>query len=397
MTSFDSALKEYYRPGRVLNMVYDDNPFMALVPKDESFVGKTAPHPLIYGNPQGRSATFAKAQTKGQTSNSKLEDFILVRKKDYAVATIDNETLEASESDAGAFIKAAKTEINGAIQSISNSVAVSLFRNGTGSIGQIGALPGGNVVTLAETGDITNFEVDMALEVWSLETGGVQRTNVATITAVNRDTGQFTMDLTPTGSAPNDFIFVDGDRGLKLTGLDGWIPTVTPTSTPFFGVDRTVDPTRLAGIRYDGSAQAIEEALIDGAARIAREGGKGARLDYCFISHLKYADLEKSLGSKVQYVDIMHEEAQIGFRGIQLSGPKGMIKVLPDRSMFEDRAYLLTMSTWALRSLKKAVRVIDTDGLTMLRQSNADGVEIRYGSYSQLACDGPGYNGVVLL
>jgi len=50
------------------------------------------------------------------------------------------------------------------------------------------------------------------------------------------------------------------------------------------------------------------------------------------------------------------------------------------------------LSTWRLYSLGKAVRVIDTDGLQMLRQASADGVEVRYGSYSNLGCRAPGYN-----
>ena len=37
-------------------------------------------------------------------------------------------------------------------------------------------------------------------------------------------------------------------------------------------------------------------------------------------------------------------------------------------------------------------KVLDTDGLSMLRQSSSDGVEIRYGYYAQMGCSAPGYN-----
>ena len=397
MTSFDSALKEYYHPGKILNMTYSDNPFLAILPKNEGFYGKSAPYPTIYGNPQGRSATFAVAQNRGQTSSSLLEDFTITRKKDYAVATIDSETMEAAENDQGAFLRSTKVEFNGAINQVSNSVASSLYRNGTGSIGVIASIAS-DVVTLVRRGDIQNYSKTMFVDIWTAETGGSQRGSVSVeIISVNRGLGQFTLASTPASTAAGDVLFAEGDRGLKLTGLDGWLPLTDPTSTPFFGVDRTQDITRLSGVRYDGSAQSIEEALIDGASIGMEEGGKDCKLDYCFLSFRKYAALEKALSTRVVYINVESKKAQVGFRGIELSGPKSLIKVLPDRNCFDDRAYLLTMDSWELMSLKKLVRVIDTDGMQMLRQGTADGVESRFGSYGQLACGGPGLNTVVKL
>lgn len=43
MTSFQSALKQYYTNDRVENMTYQDNPLLALIPKMESFGGKNLP------------------------------------------------------------------------------------------------------------------------------------------------------------------------------------------------------------------------------------------------------------------------------------------------------------------------------------------------------------------
>lgn len=105
-------MKEHYTDEMVQNMVYKDNPFLALVSKYEQFGGKNLPIPLIYANPQGRSATFTNAQTRGAATSSQLSDFVLVRVKDYSIATIDNETLEASKGNANAFMEAATVEIN---------------------------------------------------------------------------------------------------------------------------------------------------------------------------------------------------------------------------------------------------------------------------------------------
>jgi hypothetical protein len=50
------------------------------------------------------------------------------------------------------------------------------------------------------------------------------------------------------------------------------------------------------------------------------------------------------------------------------------------------------MDTWKLYTTGKAVRVIDTDGLQMLRQAASDGVEVRYGMYGNMGCRAPGAN-----
>jgi hypothetical protein len=142
---------------------------------------------------------------------------------------------------------------------------------------------------------------------------------------------------------------------LKVCGLPQWLPTSAPTSgDSFWGVDRSADPTRLAGVRFDGSSESIEEALIDGASLVAREGGMP---DMCFMNFASYSALEKSLGSKVQYVDIKHEEADIAFQGIRVHAPYGPISIIPDRSCPAQTAYLLDMKVWKLRSLDKAPHI----------------------------------------
>jgi len=399
LTTFDAALKQHYTDDVVQMMVYKDNPLLALISKYEQFGGRNLPIPLIYGNPQGRSATFSNAQTRGAATSSLLQDFVLTRVKDYSIATIDNETLEASKGNANAFMEAATVEIDGAINSLTRSVAISMYRDSSGAIGQVNAEPTvaspSFDITLKSTEDVTNFEVGQVLVIWSAKSGGSQRTSDGSddewiIAGVNRVTGVITLTGTYSASgdiAADDYLFVEGDRGLKMSGLEGWVPASAPSATSFFGVDRSVD-TRLGGLRLDGSAMPIEEALIEGASLCAREGGK---IDHFFMSYDKYSELEKALGSKVQYIDL-NVNPQIGFRGIMVNGPRGPIKCIPDQNCPSGSVFGLQLSSFKLYSLGKAVRVIDTDGLQMLRQASADGVEVRYGFYGQLGCNAPGYN-----
>ena len=383
MTTFAAALKQHYTQEKIENMVYKDNPFLAMISKYEDFGGENLKLPIKYGIPQGRSATFADAQAN--KTNTQLKAFLLTRVSDYSLASIQNETIEASKGNANAFMEAATVEIDGAIESATRSLAISLFGDGSGQIGVVGSLAtttaSNDTITLATVDDITNFEVGMQL---NFGTATVNKE----ISTINRDTGVILVNAA-SGATATEAIYIDGDKDAKLTGLGGWLPSSAPSATEsFFGVDRSADATRLGGIRFDGSSLPLEEALIGAAARVAREGGKP---DVCFMNYSNFADLEKALGSKVSYVDVK-VNPEIGFRGVLIHGPRGPIKVVPDQNCPKDVAFMLQMDVWKLYSLGKAPKILDSDGLKFLRDSSADSVEVRVGYYAQLGCRGPGYN-----
>lgn len=392
-TGFAAALKQHYTDERIENMVYKDNPFLAMVAKYEDFGGENLKLPIKYGNPMGRSATFTTAQSNVTGGNIKA--FLLTRIKDYAIAQIENEVLEASKGNANAFLEAAVFAIDGSIQAATRSLAVALYGNGKGSIGVV-STSDSTTITLATTQDITNFEVDMTLVSSADESGGTAGTAIA-VTGINRDTGVLTMASDPSTifTSTLKYIFVEGDYAtdstalLKVSGIAAWLPSTAPGSTDsFFNVNRSADVDRLGGIRFDASSLPIEEGLIGAAARAARAGGKP---DYCFMNYSNFADLEKSLGSKVSYVE-KNIKPEIGFRGILIHGPRGPINVIPDQNCPNGVAYMIQMDVWKLYSLGKAPRILSGDGLKQLRVYNADAIEVRVGYYGQLGCRAPGWN-----
>jgi hypothetical protein len=400
MTTFAFALKQYYTDDAIRNMVYKNNPFFAMVPKMTEFYGDTLPIPVIYSVPQGRSQDFASALAN--VGNTKGIKFLLTRKQNYSVARIGNEALEASENNRGAFISATITEINGAIHSLTRSLAINLYGNGGGAIGQISATGFTNTNTycyLTDLEQVTNFEVGMVVNVSSADgTTGAIRTGTLTVAAVDRDLGKITFSVGMSSGisaiASSDYIFVNGDFGAALTGLNGWLPATKPAvggGDAFFSVDRSVDG-RLSGVIVDGSSLSIEEALIKGAARAGREGGAP---DHCFFNFLSYENLEKSLGSKVQYIE--NKVGEVAFAGMRINGPRGVIAVYPDQNCPSSLAFMLQMDLWKLYSLKEPVRIFESDGNKLLRTYNADSLELRAVSYSNLGCQGPGWNARIKL
>lgn len=414
-TNFEAALKQLYPSEVIKNMGYMRNPFFALVEKDENFVGESSKEPISVAAVQNRSATFGTANSF--STNSIVRAFLVTRVSNYSMASIQNEVLLASESDKGAFIKAAKFEMDKAIFSLTRSIATQMYRSGTGSIGRISATATINsastYVQLANPEDIVNFEYGMNISA-SQTDGGTLRAYASTgafIVAIDRDAGSFLCSATFGGSAAaltslltsvavSDYLYASaGDLNLTISGLQAWLPGSAVTSSSFFGVDRTIDKVRLAGLTHDGSTTSIEEALIDGAGKIAREGGNP---DHCFISYKDFRNLVKAMGSKqqvIQYSDVKVDEpgVTVGFTSLVLAGPNGPLKVIPDQNCPAGKAFLLQMDTWKLKSMGPAARVFDGDGLTMTRDPSGDNLQVRCVSYAQLSCRAPGWNCVVTL
>lgn len=397
VSSASAALKVYYSDQRIISLTYKHAPLWAMMPKITDFYGKLYPLPLKVSNPQGRSATFANAQAQKVPTNYK--DFNLTRAKDYSLASIDSETWMASETNPGAFMKLATGEIDNALDSLKRSLTWTIYGDGSGALATIASVSSTNpeVITLSNAEDIVKFEVGQTLEARLGATTRVFATATASalVTKVDRDLGTVTMGVDNSGNTdtivPGDTLNVVGDYNVKATGLAGWIPSTTPSATAFFGLDRTIDPTRLAGVRVQGSGMPKDEAYITAARRIGREGGAP---DYGFASFLDYASLEKTLGSRVIYDDI--EVAGIGFRGIKISGPERPMTIVPDKDCPVNKSYLLTMDTWGYYSLKQPIMLLDLDGNRVLREGSADAYEVRCATYGQVATNFPGSNAVLL-
>ena len=394
MTSFEAALKEHYTDDRVKNLVYKNNPLLAVLPKMERFGGKNLPIPIQFGVPGSRSASFADALAQKGGASSQFEDFVLTRVKDYCLASIDNETLEASIGNPNAFMEAAANEVDSAIHSCTRSLATALYRDGTGTIGVAGGATAGVTLDLATVDDIVNFEVGMTI-VSTAASGTLPVLGTAVISAVDRDLGVMTT-VAAHGMAPGEFIACQGDLSAKISGLGAWVPDAAPApATPFFNVDRTADTSRLAGVRFAGAGAPGNKVsdLTKASARLAREGG---RPTHCFMNHVDYGLLLDELNAKVEYAEVAaSERGDISFSAMRLHTPSGTVTVIPDHNCPVGKAYLIQMDTWKLYSLGGAPKILQTDGMRFLRESSADGVEVRVGYYAQLGCNAPGYNCVI--
>lgn len=399
-TALAAVLKTQYTQSKVNNLCYPESPVFAKIKKLTDFVGKNKVVAFQYGSPQSRGFDFASGLANMNTSQ--YAAVTVTRAKDYAFAQITTEAAESAGTDAGALLNALKKEIDNAMYTAARSIATQMFRNGGGARGQISAASntGTATITLTNINDIVNFEKNMVLNTSTTDgTSGSKKSGTVTVLAVDRDAGTITATGNWTAgiatAAANDYIFQNGDfesPNSGMMGLAGWIPATAPSGgDSFFGLDRSADPVRLAGLRYTANAGGpIEETLIKCAARLAREG---AAPDMAVINPIDYGNLVVALGNKVVYDRVKSsDEADIGFESVKLMGPKGPINIVADLNCPSGIGWMLTSKVWSFETLKGAPRILNLDGNELRASATADSYILRIGYYGNLICEAPGWN-----
>ena len=400
-----AIIKELYQDGDVPEELYKNNNGFIWLPKVTTFTGAPERIAVQTEHTQGASAGFATAQAN--ILQSKFSSFGVNRVKDYSIARIDGEALEVADGADGSLVDLWDRELKSAMMAAVRSLAIQMYRNGTGSRGQIDASSNTATatITLLNTSEITNFAVGMAVNGSATDgSANYQSSAQEIIAGIDRALGTLTSTSVTwatiiTSLSTNDFLYRAGD-GINggtvgtagvgvIVGLQGWIPGGAAPGT-LFGLSRNTDPVRLAGQLYSALGTPIEEAVIEAIARVGVEGGTPDTL----LCHPRdKANLMKSLETKTRYPKSSRiGTASVGFDAVTFESDTGPIDIISDMNCPRYKGFLLQKDTWFLGSVGKAPRILNFDKQDMLRVYNADSYEVRIGSYVQMVCRAPAWN-----
>jgi hypothetical protein len=392
----DAVLKQLYPADQVKFLGYEGHPLLAMLPKMEDFKGSAIKIPVHWGGHTGVSASFAKAQAN--QAKGLYDAFLITRVNHYGLTSIQMEAYEAAMSEgSGSFVNLLTEETDGMFRNLGAQLARACYRNAGGAKGQVGSVST-TTLTLKNPADIVNFEKGEKITSSNTDgTSGSDDGQALTITAIDRDAGTLTTSVTWTAGgnfSDNDYLFQEGDFGLGIAGVASWLPTSAPSSTSFFGVNRSTDVVRLGGVRYDGSSNSIEEALQIAEAKLVLNGGKPSHV---FMHTDDWNALRIALGSRVVYDRVQSAVAPISFRSIVLQGVND-VQIIPDRDCPKGLAYMMTLQDWKLYSLGAAPKFLSHPGLgDSLIVYNDDAVEYRACYRAQLGCRAPGHSCVITL
>jgi hypothetical protein len=399
LTSFDPMLKDHYAPGAVANLAYQKNKALGMLRKSSKKPGggRRWVQPIQFGLPGGGSSTFATAMAAANNA-SQYEAFEVTRAKHYRKGQVDNETIEATASgDMDAFDKAFD-EFDNVIEAEANWINFRFFRS---KIGEIAKMTNTGFATTVMT-------LDDAAGTWGVRQGDIikladstpaLRAGTLTVASVQRSAGTitFTGNIVAgvAAAAVNDWVILDGDFNLAPSGLADWIPATAPSATPFFGVDRTIEPEMLGGLRVDGSdGRSVADLLID---MVVEADNLGADPDVVFINPRAAGQLTKQLEGRwvVQQAAGYNgsKHASIGYRGWQVNLEGHEVTIFTERCCPVKRVHMLTWDTLTMFSAGPAPNFLQKRAGSIIKVSeSSDGYEARVGEYMNFACKAPGWN-----
>lgn len=391
LTSVAFIYKRVYSDKRQGDLAMRDHPLLRMTEKVGGFNGTAHFYTVRYGNPQGISAVFATAQSGA--SSSKGLQLQMSRKTKYGVITLNGEAIAAAEGNDGAFYDLVTQETDGVLEEMGDRLAFDLYRDGNGVRGRRASI-NSNTVTLSVADDARNFKVGMTVVADDTITGASLRTGSTTVTAVDEDAGTVTLASAAAISAfaDNDYLFASGDvNGACIEGLAALTPLTAPTNGESFrGIDRSVDPRRLAGVRVDNTAASIEENAGLVAIKIAQVGKKA---DQLFLNPIRFWEMVRRLGAKVEY-DGGGGSAAYGFEAVTVATPAGTLRCYSDPDCPTNRGYVIASRAHYIKHLKGLPHIIMDDGNKMLRSTSADDIEARVRAWANYAQIDPGAFGV---
>ncbi len=403
IAGYSAVIRTLYSRERLHQLLLKNNPFLGRVRKVSEWKGNPRRLNVTIGEGGGASATFADSQ--GNVSQGTHVAFLVEPVKDYSEMRVGRMDMLVAATP-GATVDLIKSEGDLARHRIRRSLGRGVWGNPGGAIGQIASGSASETLTLTNPADIYNFAIGMVIESDDTDgtAGGAADGEGIAITGIDYDAGTITKvagsDWNASGNfAAADYLFREGDFGLKMTGVQAWIPSTTPTlgADDFHSLDRGVAPTNLAGHRITATVAedgTIANALDRAASIVNTFGGVP---DEIWFNPRTLQKFSKELGDAKQYVQVLarggdgKEIAKVSYSGIKLMTGFGEMNCLADPSCPTDTAFMIQSSDWCLESAKEAPHWV-TDGEGKLRVvESADELRSYLAFYGNLVCEKPLY------
>jgi len=415
--AFAAAYKRIYNPRKVQQLAYHKRPFLKELAKKDDFEGGVYVHAMFYEDPQGGSDDFSTAIAQKAQSSVGARMYIN-RGRSYYAISMSNEEIAAARSDMGSLLRKKQTETNNILEQMATRIDMALHGAGTGVLASFttGASVATNVITLDIPQLHVRFGQRMTLQLatsnptngvlpanFLLNSGasvvvtGISRGGVASPTTITLDQN-LNVAFPGIAAATQYFLLRKGDAlgfgagqdGSGVSGLKSWLPLVAPVAgDSFWGLDRSVDAQRLAGLRYIATnGEKYEATFQNASADLSLTTGTPSVI---LVHPNDFNKYSQELGNKVRFTN-PGDKGTVGMTEMLVHGQSGDMRLLADPQVDPGLFYMLDMSTWYLKHLNGVPHLDDSDGRSAARESTTDAIEMRWRSWHQLICDAPGKN-----
>ena len=375
LTTASDVFKRKYT--RISDNVYNSaNKTTGRIKKDHGFVGNNLYQaiPLSFAGGVGSgSLPVAGVATYSQA--------VISAKKVYAVVLIDRETIKASATDEGAFVRGLKEVVRKGVESFSRNDSRIFYGATDGSLGTISSVVDADPIftlTFAAGYNEANFEEN---DLVNIETGNADNFVVDSVSPQTDGTldVQVTQDSTATQvPAGTDEVFMQGSEDNDPEGLDN-VTDATTSTLYSVTVARRWQSTQTDVSSLGLTTDLMNETMLE----VERKSGKAPNFISC--SYTQYRKLLNLLEDQKEYQlppryvsDKL--KASLSFNGIQFMSSRGAVGVFPERFCPPDRMYFLN-TDYIIRYHRPDFGWFDDDGTVFLREASADSYSARYGGY----------------
>lgn len=377
-SDISDALKEAYHGGSTDDLFAKEHPLAGLVTRKRDLAESKLRVPVKFLQAGGANPVLADAITGAVAAQA--EAFEVTTVNIYQVANIEGRLIEQAQmGNATRFLKEMCNQIDDSMTQVSNRISTQLYRSSGASIGTVGSGTS-SPITLLYPEQVDALEVGMTIAANDGDNATTMRSGTGVITAIDRDAGTLTYTGVITSLAVGDHIFISGFQGAALSGLESWCPESAPSSTAFFGVNRTLSP-KLGGTRLDASAMGPEETWSRVQARAKRNS---IQPDVWFINPSDLATMEISLSSAKSVVD--STEYSFGYEAYNAPGGK---KIIEDSDCQRGVLWGVPTKHVGIVSIGDAPKLLNADGNDILRAATTDSYQARVGARLNMYSDYP--------
>ena len=377
------------------------NPLFAKMKLKKDFVGKQKDLPVVQSIGGGVGAGSLPT-----ANENKIGLATITTKKNYAVVSIDRETMKAAKTDEGSFVRLTAFPVKVATESFNRNLERQLTRKSADGTSGNGALVGGNaansncsgvgsvadpyVISLdnastyfpaeiqaLEEGDLVNVNSETsALEVVAITetvSGGYSSATISLVGSSTRldaigDTG------TPAPFAAADFLFMQGSKGNEMISIGD---VLSASSGSLYGI--SVGRRWQAYQKAASAASLSTDLMNDVVMNVKRRCGECP--DLIIMHHHQYIKLLNLLEDHKRY-NVPSRKGEFSFKALSYMSADGEIPVITSRFIDSDEVFFLNTKHIELHLRPGGFEWFDEDGTVFLREAG-DSYEARYGGYGQ--------------
>ena len=394
LTAASNILKTRYI-GPIREQLNNGTILMSRIMKDtstQSVSGKSFTVPLH----TSRNRTAGRGTSDGgalQTAATQGYDVAVVPNKyQYAVIEVTGPTVAATKDNAGAFVQALDSEINGAVRDMKRAMNRQMHSDGTD---RLAVWTGADDATTANVDDGRgNYFVHLqsgattcdVIDYSSGSTGTVLGNSIA-LTLGGSSSAGYTVAWsagTISGTADNDYVVLEDSLGYQLMGLDGIISTGDPLllSAGLHGLAAASNSWwQSQVVSNSGTNRALTLELMQQPLDLIATNSDYTDQDVEFLmsSYGVRAKYIAQLVADKRHVNTMNLDG--GFKGVEFNG----IPLVPDPQCKKNRIYYI------VPECLKIFRTSDfdwmsKDGSQLARVDGYDKYRAVLYHYGDLAC-----------